>query len=86
MTTTRASDTGWRPIDTAPRDGTRVDLWVIHPDRPGYRETDCRWETDDEGSEWFDRRGGMVEGFKILDQPYLIRATHWRPIPGPPAK
>ena len=33
----------WQPINTAPRDGTVVDLWLI----AGARYTDAWWDDDD---------------------------------------
>lgn len=34
----------WQPIESAPRDGTLVDLW--HKD--GFRLTDTWWDDEDE--------------------------------------
>jgi hypothetical protein len=73
---------GWRPIESAPKDGTPVDLWMSR----GYRVTDAHWgemEPDDDGEDWpdhawFDDHGDMVEGEDN-------RATHWRPVPDAPA-
>ncbi len=72
---------GWRPIETAPKDGTPVDLWMVfHDQRPPCRFTDCRWETmtDWRGKEydgWFFGRGVCRT---------LARPTHWQPRPPPP--
>jgi hypothetical protein len=44
-------NTGWKPIDGAPRDGTVVELWH----RAGYKMVDQWWD-DDEGI-WV---GGML--------------------------
>jgi hypothetical protein len=35
----RAED--WQPIETAPKDGTKVDLWIA-----GKRETDCSYREE----------------------------------------
>ena len=34
----------WKPIKTAPRDGTPVDLWH----KEGFRCTDVWWDSEDE--------------------------------------
>jgi hypothetical protein len=34
----------WQPIETAPRDGTPVDLWHRH----GFRMTEIWWDAEDE--------------------------------------
>ena len=33
----------WQDIETAPKDGTEVDLWLIDEDGRAWRETDVRW-------------------------------------------
>ena len=59
----------WRDIATAPRDGTRVDLWA-----DGHRFTDCLW------GEWPDRSCWCsLVGIGVPAYP-----THWMPIPGAP--
>ncbi len=72
------AEEGWRPIETAPTDGTPVDLWVdiveeapnsFHLENEPHRVArtyyaDYRWF----GGEW----------------PW--KPTHWRPLPAPPAE
>jgi hypothetical protein len=72
----------WKPIDTAPKDGTEVLLWngnvVI-----GYFENGkqfdssknhfCQWTT---GREY---AGSYDLGYAIIATP-----THWMPLPQPP--
>lgn len=36
----------WQKIDTAPRDGTKVDLWMVDQDGEGWREPDAYWVAD----------------------------------------
>jgi hypothetical protein len=66
----------WRPIATAPKDGTRVDLW-----RQGHRVTDAFW---DEGEEWWciDSRYSDGEPCPLAVSP---EPTHWQSLPAPPA-
>jgi|GEM_PF-2287933 len=70
--------TMWRPIATAPTDGTLVDLWVAGPRNAGARETDCWFER---GAWWRDygRDGPLKPGSFVDDVP-----THWMPLPASP--
>jgi hypothetical protein len=62
----------WQPISTAPKDGTRVDLWLSSSDGVDqWRETDCWWNAD--RKLWFNLRGRWD------------CATHWMPPPDPPS-
>ena len=65
----------WQPIETSPKDGTLVDLWCASNSAREIRETDCRWL---EMTGWVDSFGDAVED-------YEWRATHWMPLPEPPA-
>lgn len=62
----------WQPIETAPRDGTKIDLWAS-----GQRWADCSWT----GSCWFTPDiydcGAEMERFGH-------HPTHWMPVPPPP--
>lgn len=85
----------WQPIETAPKDGTPVDLWCVnevdairiedgsHP--VGVRLTDCWWEGEwmrlmDDG--YWDPVEGEPGGAYGLP-PWT--PTHWMPLPEPPA-
>lgn len=68
----------WHPIETAPKDGTRVDLWLVGPRNSGARRADCWFAS---GSWWCDAldRGDLDPAFYVGDVP-----THWMPIPTGP--
>lgn len=70
----------WQPIETAPKDGTKVDLWGKDKSYWGKgpnipkRWADCYWLNDGGFSKWTNRYGDSIE------------ATHWRPLPAAPNK
>lgn len=73
----------WQPIETAPRDGTVIDLWVTERGYPGERITDCQWSTRT-------LRGGAIRegwGWGPSDDPEFVSGdvTHWMPPPEPPS-
>lgn len=75
-----AQEQGWQPIETAPKDGTRVDLWAkfwrAHSD--GFlwkRCADCSWMKGDSMT----NRSAYWMG---LDNGWY--PTHWMPLPEPP--
>lgn len=66
-----ADERGWRSIDTAPKDGTRILLW--HRYRPnssviGY------WSASH--GDWMSDSGELQRGF----------ITHWQPLPPGPTQ
>lgn len=70
----------WQPIETAPKDGTPIDLWGVnhlHPQKTGRRATDVTWGPvrDWMGRERADWQHGMAEDFE---------PTHWQPLPSAP--
>lgn len=79
---------GWRPISEAPKDGTRVDLWIAYsPERAHFdgRETDCKW-LDGAWQQYCDRIDDWsgVEQIEPLRDGGWWHATHFMPLPPPP--
>ena len=82
----------WQPIETAPKDGTAVDLWVSVTFRNSVevrdsRFPDCRWE---DGKGWFDPYGGpaydQTGDYLIDDECRTFRVTHWMSVPCGPVE
>lgn len=70
-------------IDTAPRDGTSVMLWVRWEDTPciaGFRHG--RWVPD---MTFVDAEGGW-EGAVVVSRIEQSDITHWSPIPAAPVR
>lgn len=71
----------WQSIETAPKDGTRVDLWIAPPglSTGAGREPDCWWSA---GKWWkYDEAFGDDQC-----RSQIWNATHWQPLPAPPAE
>ncbi len=73
----------WKPIESAPRDGTMVDLWIGQFPRQMLVATEPRRAPDCwfAGGEWrtHDDFGESGDGWTSVHG-----ATHWRPLPAPP--
>lgn len=67
----------WQPIETAPKDGTLIDLWL-----DGERAPACRFWSYDGHSYWEQAYAEATDCFAPL---YDAEPTHWMPIPEPPA-
>jgi hypothetical protein len=66
----------WQPIASAPKDGTRIDIWAHWPEHDRReRTTDAYWN----GRCW---QLGQYNEMQFVHRP---AATHWRPLPAPPA-
>lgn len=65
---------GWRPIKTAPKDGTLFDVWDTVSERRwtdcSYREMNWGWEIN------------PFHGLGRFNRP--VNLTHWRLPPNPP--
>jgi hypothetical protein len=76
MTTT---DDRWQPIDTAPKDGSKIDLWVRFEERnTATRCADSSW--DEEAGDWHLGPGS----YRAKQYVYGVFPTHWMPIPASP--
>lgn len=72
----------WQPIETAPRDGTLIDLWISAVDC-AFRAVDFKWEVTET-----QKQGQWVKDGNPLDWHYGnvgMQATHWMPVPAPPS-
>jgi len=83
-----ASKQKWLPIESAPKDGTIIDLWAN-----GNRRTDCYWGKPDHScgeagsycdSDWHSDEPGWVDGC-FGEFLHVQDATHWMPLPAAPS-
>lgn len=72
----------WQPIETAPKDGTEIDVWAKNADGHQRRITDVCWSRmgDWDGTDFDGWTGMYPERFCAKYEP-----THWMPLPEPPA-
>lgn len=80
--------TGWKPIEDAPRDGTKIDMWCermhCHGETSMIRKTDIYW-----GKMSNPLTSEIYEGWVRLSEPYAkLRPTHYQEItlPAQPEK
>lgn len=82
----------WQPIETAPKDGTKIDL--LFPE-PRGRTINCLWLQDrwtGPNGGWFWRSATWDDFGELLPEhewnvnhyPHM-QPTHWMPLPEPPA-
>ncbi len=76
--------TDWQPIETAPKDGTLVDLWCERTHCYGHvefvRKTDCSWgDIADQFS------GTVFQDWRGIGETYAENVPiNWMPLPDPP--
>lgn len=63
----------WMPIETAPKDGTRIIIWRDH------RVCLARWRT-------LDGDNGYWDEWSVPMKRLTVPPTHWMPLPSPPTK
>ena len=96
LRSSRPEEDGWRPIETAPKDGTDILLWSSVGVRGDGGATIGRWTSEEECRRQIGDCGGECRcpeyeyddpswiswdgGFTLEHPP-----THWRPLPPPPA-
>lgn len=75
---------GWQPIETAPKDGTIIDLWVVCS--PAWRPPNGEWDRYADCSfregRWREFNIQLGEWISIEDENWTV--THWMPLPEPP--
>lgn len=67
---------GWLSIESAPQDGTKVDLWAKFENSGWRRVADAHW--NGKLNDW------QLGQYNAAD--YMVRPviTHWMPLPSPP--
>ena len=76
---------GWRPIETAPKDGEPILIWKPNERMVGEYMMAAYWDNSDEpgfvpvGGQ---HKQGYLSSVTGTPQGY---PTHWRPLPAPPA-
>ena len=79
----------WQPMSTAPKDGTKIDIWVRErgtynwngePYEEFYRVADAWWETEYASGEWWGPYELHGDAGSLRAEPEF-----WMPVPPPPA-
>ena len=68
--------TGWQPIETAPKDGTAVLLYMADG-----KYAAAEFRTRNDGIAFWEIAHIETTGASIC---LLAKATHWQPLPAPP--
>ncbi len=78
----------WQPIETAPRDGTRI-IVFYGSEMHAMLVREAWWKTPYEGAplergSWCYHWAGNSDGCLLDKSVHGIGATHWMPLPAPP--
>jgi hypothetical protein len=80
----------WQPIETAPRDGTIIDVWLQESlsDIRFYCSSEPKYLSDDKyggrSAGWFWKDGKFRPYLPGLNMPVFVMPTHWMKLPEPP--
>ncbi len=79
----------WQPIDTAPRDGTTVLLWLRERRNSGGKRTDMPIVDDYRVGLYVVHSKNLPNGgWRFINNGYCYAQddsfTHWMPLPAPP--
>lgn len=74
---------GWQPIETAPKDGTIVDVWLGDADESD-RNFYCTGKTRRSPGWWWSKGKFRPLGGLEPAMPVFVEPTHWMPLPAPP--
>ena len=82
----------WKPIESAPKDGTPLDVWIerlnLKKNVSGSREVGVYWRPDEKdeptfaGGKWMMPSTGLCDSYPA--ESATSRVTHWMPLPQPP--
>lgn len=72
----------WQPIETAPRDGTRILLYRPLADRTNDDKIDIKRGVPRDNSCWEETIPPGMDATNYTDG--ACKATHWMPLPEPP--
>lgn len=75
---------GWRTIDSAPKDGTIIDVWLGEEVEDGDHGFYCSPGTR-RATSWHWKGGKFRPYTGLMNMPVAIAPTHWMPLPSPPA-
>jgi len=70
---------GWLPIETAPRDGTRILIWFVHAHARFSEDPFSEGWAAAHEAHWIDHNGGGWTWHGLCGV-----ATYWQPLPSPP--
>lgn len=73
----KEQERGWRPIESAPKDGTKILAWCPHPritNDDAFFHCEIIWWRPYKANPWRTARNDSIP-----DDP-----THWQPLPDPP--
>lgn len=83
------SKSGWQPIETAPKDGTRIDLWMPS----GRRVPNCFWGKPEHSCGEYEGycdscpdHDGWIDSEDFMSGYTDEEPTHWMPLPSSPAR